>query len=179
MRWLWLSVLVVILDQLSKIFVAEHLAFKPPMELTSWLNFVLAHNTGAAFSFLGDAGGWQRWFFAVLASIVSIVLIVWILKLPKKACWIACSLALILGGAVGNLIDRVRFGYVIDFIDFHIDSWPWSFVKFNFDTWKFETFDIYNWHFATFNIADTAIFIGAVMMLIDAFFLKTTESDSS
>ena len=156
MRWLWLSVLVVILDQLSKIFVAEHLAFKPPMELTSWLNFVLAHNTGAAFSFLGDAGGWQRWFFAVLASVVSIVLIVWISRLPKKACWLACSLALILGGAVGNLIDRVRFGYVIDFIDFHIGTW----------------------HFATFNIADCAISIGAVMMLIDAFFLKTTESDS-
>ncbi len=156
MRWLWLSVLVVILDQLSKIFVAEHLAFKPPMELTSWLNFVLAHNTGAAFSFLGDAGGWQRWFFALLASVVSIVLIVWIARLPKKACWLACSLALILGGAVGNLIDRVRFGYVIDFIDFHIGTW----------------------HFATFNIADCAISIGAVMMLIDAFFLKTTESDS-
>jgi len=156
MRWLWLSVLVIILDQLSKFFISENLALKPPVELTSWLNLVLAHNTGAAFSFLGDAGGWQRWFFAILAGVVSIVLIVWILKLPKKAVWMASALALILGGAIGNLIDRVRFGHVVDFIDFHIDTW----------------------HFATFNIADAAISVGAVMLLIDAFFLSTHESES-
>ncbi len=155
MRWLWLSVVVVILDQVSKFYITEYLTLNPPVELTSWLNLVLAHNTGAAFSFLGDAGGWQRWLFAALAGTVSIVLIVWILKLPKKDFWLACSLALILGGAVGNLIDRVRFGYVVDFIDFHIDTW----------------------HFATFNIADAAISVGAVMLLADAFFLSTEHSE--
>ncbi len=156
MRWLWLSVLVVVLDQFSKFFISENLTLNPPVELTSWLNLVLAHNTGAAFSFLGEAGGWQRWFFAILAGVVSIVLIVWLLKLPKKAVWMASALALILGGAIGNLIDRVRFGHVVDFIDFHIDTW----------------------HFATFNIADAAISVGAVMLLIDAFFLSTHESES-
>ncbi len=156
MRWLWLSVVVVILDQLSKFYVVKELTFKPPIELVSWLNLILAHNTGAAFSFLGDAGGWQRWLFAALASIVSIVLIVWISRLSKKDYWLACSLALILGGAVGNLIDRVRFGYVIDFIDFHIGSW----------------------HFATFNIADAAISVGAVMLLVDAFFLSDHEPET-
>ena len=150
MRWLWLSVVVVVLDQLSKFYVSENLAFKPPLELTSWLNLIVAHNTGAAFSFLGDAGGWQRWFFVVLASVVSIALLVWIIRLPKNSAWLSCALALILGGAVGNLIDRSRFGYVVDFIDFHVDSW----------------------HYATFNIADSAIFIGAVMMIIDAFFFR-------
>lgn len=147
MKWLWLSVLVIILDQASKFAVTEHLAFKPPLVLTSWLNLILAHNTGAAFSFLGDAGGWQRWFFSILASVVSVVLIIWISRLPRDTFWMPCTLALILGGAVGNLIDRVRYGYVVDFVDFHIG----------------------NWHFATFNIADAAISIGAVMLLIDAF----------
>ncbi len=156
MRWLWLSVVVVILDQISKFYITEYLTSNPPVELTSWLNLVLAHNTGAAFSFLGDAGGWQRWLFAVLAGTVSIVLIVWISRLQKREYWLACSLALILGGAVGNLIDRVRFGYVVDFIDFHIDTW----------------------HFATFNIADAAISVGAVMLLVDAFFLSDHESET-
>lgn len=155
MRWLWLSALVIFLDHLSKFFAAKNLALKAPVELTSWLNLILAHNTGAAFSFLGDAGGWQRWFFAVLAGVVSIALIIWLTRLPKKVIWLPCALALILGGAIGNLIDRIRFGYVVDFIDFHIGTW----------------------HFATFNIADAAISVGAVMLLIDAFFL-TNKSGS-
>ncbi len=154
MKWLWLAVLIVIFDQISKFLVAEYLAFKPPLELTSWLNFIIAHNTGAAFSFLGDAGGWQRWFFVVLAGVVSIALIVWIIRLSESNVWLSCALSLILGGAVGNLIDRARFGYVVDFIDFHIETW----------------------HYATFNIADSAIFIGAAMMLIDAFFLSGQDS---
>ena len=162
MRWLWLSGVVAVLDQLSKYQITKYFSVakgefpKPPIELGSWFNFILAHNTGAAFSFLGDAGGWQRWFFAALASIVSVVLIIWLAKLPKKALWLSCTLALILGGAVGNLIDRVRFGYVTDFIDFHIG----------------------NWHFATFNVADIAISIGFVMLLIDAFFLPDYESET-
>lgn len=153
MRWFWLSAVVVIIDQLSKFYVSESLASQPPMELTSWLNLILAHNTGAAFSFLGDAGGWQRWFFVILSSVVSIVIAVWLMRLPKTNICLASALSLILGGAVGNLIDRAWFGYVVDFIDFHIDTW----------------------HYATFNIADSAIFIGAILMLIDAFLLSTDE----
>lgn len=155
MRWLWLSVVVIILDQVSKFFVSEHLAFQPPMELTSWLNLILAYNYGAAFSFLGTAGGWQRWLFSGLSAVVSVVLIVWISRTPKNSFWLPCCLALILGGAIGNLIDRVRFGYVVDFIDFHIG----------------------NWHFATFNVADAAISVGAVMMLIDAFILSDKKDN--
>lgn len=156
MRWFWLSIVVVVVDQLSKFYVSENLAAQPPMELTSWLNIILAHNTGAAFSFLGDAGGWQRWFFVILSSVVSVVLVVWLIRLPKTDMCLANALALILGGAVGNLIDRAWFGYVVDFIDFHIDTW----------------------HYATFNIADSAIFVGAILMLIDAFFLSSEETNS-
>ncbi|MFK8068796.1 MAG: signal peptidase II [Gammaproteobacteria bacterium] len=153
MRWLLLSVVVVILDQISKLYASEYFASNPPLVITSWLNFILAHNEGAAFSMLGG----QRLLLAGLSAVVSIVLIVWIIRLPKNSFWLPCSLALILGGAVGNLIDRVRFGYVVDFIDFHIGTW----------------------HFATFNIADAAISVGAVMMLIDAFFLSNDEEKES
>lgn len=177
MRWLWLSVVVIILDQLSKLYITEYLTQHPPVELTSWLNLILAHNTGAAFSFLGDAGGWQRWFFVALSSVVSIILVVWIVR-SQISIWLSCALALILGGAVGNLIDRTCFGYVVDFIDFHIDSLPWPLLKFSFNTWDFEKLYIHNWHFATFNIADAAISVGAVLMLIDAFFLSTQETET-
>lgn len=155
MRWLWLAIVAIFLDQVSKYLATEYLAYKPPMEITSWLNFILAHNMGAAFSFLGDAGGWQRWFFTALAGAASIFILIWLRRLKPDEHWLACALSLILGGAVGNLIDRVRFGYVVDFIDFHIGTW----------------------HFATFNIADAAISIGAVMMLIEAFFLNKDRSE--
>ncbi len=154
MRWLWLSVIIVALDQASKFMVSEHLADRPPLELTPWLNLILAYNTGAAFSFLGDAGGWQRWFFILLAVMVSIFLLLWLLRARHNP-WLSCALALVLGGAVGNLIDRVHLGHVVDFIDFHLG----------------------NWHFATFNLADSAITIGAILLLIDAFFLQRAEED--
>lgn len=149
-KWLLLAVAIIVLDQISKHWATSYFADHAMLVITEWLNFILAHNYGAAFSFLGDAGGWQRWFFTALAGVVSLVLLIWLFRLPAKAKWMACTLSLILGGAVGNLIDRVRFGYVVDFIDFHIGDW----------------------HFATFNVADVAISIGAVMLLIDAFFLS-------
>lgn len=149
-KWIVLAVLIVLIDQASKLWVLANFTRQDVMQLTPWLNFILAFNYGAAFSFLGDAGGWQRWFFTALAVGVSAVLIVWIYRLPTNARWMPLTLSLILGGAVGNVIDRVRFGYVVDFIDFHIGSW----------------------HFATFNVADMAITVGAIMLLIDAFFLS-------
>lgn len=150
MRWLWLAALVVILDQISKYLATEHLAFQAPLVVTSWLNFILTHNTGAAFSFLDTAGGWQHWLFTMLAGAASIFILIWLRRLKPGDYWLAIALSLILGGAIGNLIDRVRFAYVVDFVDFHIGTW----------------------HFATFNIADAAISIGAAIMLVDAFLLN-------
>jgi len=115
------------------------------------------HNEGAAFSFLADAGGWQRWFFSVLAFVISIVLIVWIKRLKTEEKMLAVSLSLILGGAVGNLIDRVRFGYVVDFIDVYYDAMHWP----------------------AFNIADSAITIGAVWMIITSFRQPAEEKTES
>ena len=117
--WIWLgvSVLVILLDWQSKQMASESLVLYRPHEIFSWLNMTLAHNYGAAFSFLSNAGGWQRWFFAVLASAVSLVLLVWLLRLPRHEWRTGLSLGLIIGGAIGNLIDRIQLGYVVDFID--------------------------------------------------------------
>ena len=112
-----------------------------------FFNFTLMHNTGAAFSFLADQGGWQRWFFAVLALGVSLVLAVWLSRLKAHETWLALALSLVLGGAIGNLIDRVYYGYVIDFIDVYYNASHWP----------------------AFNIADSAISVGAVMLIIDTF----------
>lgn len=110
----------------------------------------LAHNYGAAFSFLSDAGGWQRWLFTVLASVVSVVLIVWLLRLPKDEQVTAAALGLIIGGAVGNLVDRVMLGYVVDFIDVYYKTSHWP----------------------AFNLADSAITGGVILLLVDGFFLS-------
>ena len=109
-------------------------------------NWTLMHNTGAAFSFLAEAGGWQRWFFAVIAIVVSIVIVVWIKRLRQDEKWQAIALALILGGAIGNVIDRILLGYVVDFIDIYYKQWSWP----------------------AFNIADSAIFIGVAMIIIES-----------
>jgi signal peptidase II len=112
------------------------------------------HNTGAAFSFLSDAGGWQRWLFAGLAVGMSIVISVWLTRLKPNETFIAIALSLILGGAIGNLVDRLAYGYVIDFLDIYYG----------------------NWHWPAFNIADSAITVGVVLMLIDSFTSKTEET---
>ncbi len=145
-RWLWVSLLVVVLDQITKQMAAAWLNYAEPVAVAPLFNLTLLHNTGAAFSFLAQAGGWQRWFFALLALVVSVVLLIWLRRLQSHEWRTALALVLILGGAVGNLIDRVLYGYVIDFLDFYWGSYHWP----------------------AFNIADSAITVGAGVMLWDA-----------
>ena len=147
LKWTILSLIIIIADQITKMAATANLTMFSPVEVIPMLNFTLMHNEGAAFSFLADAGGWQRWFFSILAFVVSIVLVVWIKRLKPEEKMLAVSLSLILGGAVGNLIDRVRFGYVVDFIDVYYDKMHWP----------------------AFNIADSAITVGAVWMIITSF----------
>lgn len=147
--WLWLfvSAAVIWADIVTKEWASEVLTLYRPEEVYSWLNMTLAHNYGAAFSFLSNAGGWQRWFFTVLASIISVVLIVWVLRLPRREWLTGLALSLIIGGAIGNLIDRIQLGYVVDFIDVHYAGWHWP----------------------AFNVADSAITCGVILMVVDAF----------
>ena len=144
--WLLLSALIVVLDLWTKSLATESLSLYRPVEVTSWLNMTLAHNYGAAFSFLSDAGGWQRWLFTGLASIVTVVLIVWLLRLPAAEKRTAAALCMIIGGAVGNLVDRMAHGYVVDFIDVYYQ----------------------NWHWPAFNVADSAITGGVILLLLDS-----------
>jgi signal peptidase II len=145
-RWLGLAALVIVLDQLSKAAINSHFVFGESMAVTSFFNLVLAHNTGAAFSFLSDAGGMQRWLFSAIAVVAS-VWIVWLLRRHQAQTLFCFALAFILGGALGNLIDRVAYGYVVDFLDFH-----WG-----------------GYHFAAFNLADSAITCGAGLLIWDSF----------
>jgi len=147
LTWLWLTVIALIIDQVSKQWVANSMALFDTIELLPVFSITYVHNPGAAFSFLADQGGWQRWFFTLVAFIASIVFAVWLAKTPKNQTILSIALALMLSGAMGNLIDRVLFGYVIDFIDFH-----WA-----------------GYRFPAFNIADSAIFLGAVLMVFDSF----------
>ncbi|KTT21096.1 peptidase A8 [Pseudomonas oryzihabitans] len=152
--WLALSVVVILLDQLSKAYFQNNLSLYQQVsiipDLFSW---TLAYNTGAAFSFLADHSGWQRWFFAGIAVVVSVVLVVWLKRLRNDT-WTAIALALILGGALGNLYDRMVLGHVIDFILVH---------------WRQE------WFFPAFNVADSAITVGAIMLALDMFRKKKPE----
>ena len=145
--WLLVSVLVICLDQFTKYLAVQSLQYHEPLAILSGFNLTLVHNTGAAFSFLHDAGGWQRWFFIILSSVISIAIVVWLCTLSAQRKWLACGLTLILGGAIGNLWDRIELGYVIDFIDIYYQHWHWP----------------------AFNIADSAITVGAVMLIIDTF----------
>ena len=151
--WLGVSAFVVALDVITKQRVSEALELYRPVEVLSWLNITLAHNYGAAFSFLSDAGGWQRWFFIGLASVVSLVLLVWLLRLPRQEGRTGLGVSVVLGGAIGNLIDRIQLGYVVDFIDVHFGGW----------------------HYPAFNVADSAITVGAACMIIDSFLHREPE----
>jgi signal peptidase II len=155
LRWLWLTILWVVIDQITKQWVAGSFDYRETLAVLPFFNITYVHNPGAAFSFLADQGGWQRWFFTAIAAIASIIFIVWLAKTSKKQTMLSISFALILSGALGNLIDRVLFGYVIDFIDFH-----WS-----------------GTHFPAFNVADSMIFIGAALMLLDSFMNPEPEKD--
>lgn len=142
LSWLWLSVLVIALDRISKIWMVQHLALHEPVRILPVFNLTLAYNTGAAFSFLHNASGWQNWFLGGLAVVVSLFVLFWLAKLPARQRWLDAALCLVLGGALGNAWDRVLYHYVIDFLSFHLDGW----------------------YFAIFNLADSAICIGAFML---------------
>jgi signal peptidase II len=145
--WLLLSAFVVLADQLSKMYIARHYLEFEFMRILPVLDITCMHNVGAAFSFLASASGWQRWVFIGLAVVVSIGITIWLIKLPRDVhVLLAAGLALVLGGALGNVIDRIRLGYVIDFIHFHWDRA----------------------YFPAFNVADSAITVGAACLLLDA-----------
>src|SRR5664280_626073 len=156
LKWLWLSLLAVVLDQGSKLAIAGSMQLYQSIPVMSYFNLTYVHNTGAAFSFLSEAGGWQRWFFAGLALVISIVIAVWLTRLKQHETLLAVALSLVLGGAIGNLIDRLAYGYVIDFLDVYYQTWHWP----------------------AFNIADSAITLGVILMLAESFGLwKSEEAD--
>jgi signal peptidase II len=147
LKWLWVSAVILVVDQCTKLLADAMLALHESIVLLPVLAIRKAYNSGAAFSFLGDASGWQRWFFIVLAVAAIILLVTWLRRLSAGQKWTALALALILGGAAGNLVDRLFYGHVIDFIDVYYR----------------------NWHWPTFNIADSAITAGAFLLLLEAF----------
>jgi signal peptidase II len=153
-QWLWITLLVIILDQMTKVLADNLLQYHQPVELIPMFNFTLMYNKGAAFSFLANQGGWQRWFFLTLTSIVSLFIFLWIRKLKTSQTLQYIALALILGGALGNLIDRAIYGYVIDFLDVYYLQHHWP----------------------AFNIADSGITVGAILLIYDT--LKNPHENS-
>ena len=153
--WLVLSLLVLVIDQVSKAHFEGSLEmFQQVVVIPDYFSWTLAYNTGAAFSFLADSSGWQRWLFALIAVVVSAVLVVWLKRLGRNDTWLAIALALVLGGALGNLYDRIALGHVIDFILVHWQN---------------------RWYFPAFNFADSAITVGAIMLALDMFKSKKTR----
>lgn len=154
LKWLWLSLLALILDQVSKLSITASMQLYESIPLVPFFNLTYVHNTGAAFSFLSEAGGWQRWFFALMAIAISAVLLLWLKRLQPQETLLAVALALVLGGAIGNLVDRLLYGYVIDFLDVYYQQLHWP----------------------AFNIADSAITLGVVLMLLESFGVGKTPS---
>ncbi len=155
-KWLWLSVVVVILDQLTKLWIDSSMTLHERLPLIDgFFDLTLAYNPGAAFSFLADAGGWQRWFFTILSTVVTLILVVWLKRLPAHEKITAVALALIIGGAIGNLIDRIAYGHVIDFLLVYYQQWSWP----------------------AFNVADSAISIGVILMLLALFHSSPSQSE--
>ena len=149
MRFLWLSLAVILLDQVTKLWIDGSFTLHERVPvIAGFFDLMLAYNEGAAFSFLANQDGWQRWFFALLSSVISIVLLVWLRRLPLSHRWTALAISLVIGGAIGNLIDRVAYGHVVDFLLFYIDPWYWP----------------------AFNIADSAISVGVVTLIITELF---------
>ena len=144
MLWLAWSMVVLIVDQFTKVLILGYYQLGDSTPVTGFFNVVRVHNTGAAFSFLANAGGWQRWLFTGI-GVVAALLILWMLKSHPGQKLFAFAMASILGGAIGNVLDRIFYGYVVDFLDFH---------------WK-------GWHFPAFNVADSAITLGAICLILD------------
>lgn len=155
LRWLWLAALVVALDLTTKAMASAMLTYAQPVPILPMFNLTLLHNTGAAFSFLANEAGWQRWIFIALALAVSVFLVRWLSTLKEGETWMAVAIVLILGGAIGNVYDRMVHGYVVDFVHLY-----WG-----------------NYHFPAFNIADMAITAGAAMMIIDMFRKPSGSAD--
>ncbi|MEH6445663.1 MAG: signal peptidase II [Oceanospirillaceae bacterium] len=149
--WLWLAALVLVLDRLSKVIAQENLTYADANPvIPGFFDLTLLYNKGAAFGFLADAGGWQQWLFATLAIVMSVILTIWIKRTPREIWWLNAGLALILGGALGNLYDRIMLGKVVDFLSFHFGSYS----------------------FPTFNVADIAISCGAFLLIVDMLFFE-------
>lgn len=142
--WILVTVLVMVLDRLTKVWVVSNLSLMESLRVLPVFNLTLAYNTGAAFSMLHSAAGWQNIFLGGLAVVVSVVIFYKLMTLPKRERWASLALSLILGGALGNAWDRVQYGYVVDFLHFHLGEW----------------------HFAIFNVADSAICVGAIMLMV-------------
>ena len=153
-RWLIFSSTIVILDQITKFFAVQFLVLHEPKYIYDGLNFTLMYNTGAAFSFLSDAGGWQRWFFIGVSCVVSIIIIIWMYNTLTKSRYLLFALSFILGGALGNLWDRLTLGYVIDFIEVYYENFYWP----------------------AFNIADSSITIGAVLLILDTLLIDRAQN---
>lgn len=156
LKWLWLSIAVIVIDQLTKLWIDSSMTLHERLPLIEgFFDLTLAYNPGAAFSFLADAGGWQRWFFTILSTVVTIILVVWLKRLPAHEKVNAVALALIIGGAVGNLIDRIAYGHVIDFLLVYYQQWSWP----------------------AFNVADSAISVGVVLMLLAMFHSSPSQPE--
>ncbi|WOA53166.1 signal peptidase II [Dickeya solani] len=147
LRWLWLAALVLVVDLVSKQWVMTHFQLGESVPLVPFFNFTYAHNYGAAFSFLADKGGWQRWLFAMIALVIIVALLAMMHRSSASQKLNNIAYSLIIGGAIGNLADRLVHGYVIDFLDFYVG----------------------NWHYPTFNLADSAIVVGALLIVLEGF----------
>ena len=154
LKFLALSLVFVVLDQVTKLWIINSLNLYQDINVLPIFDITHVRNYGAAFSFLSDAGGWQRYFFTAIAVVVSVLLTYWMYQTPTKQKLLLTSYALILGGAIGNVMDRINYGYVVDFIHFYYQ----------------------NWHFPAFNVADIAISIGAFLLILDAIFEHKRES---
>tara|TARA_R110000822_G_scaffold159476_34_gene299730 strand:- start:8260 stop:8757 length:498 start_codon:yes stop_codon:yes gene_type:complete len=145
-RWYLLAALIILMDQLTKHWVSSAFSYGETLELLPFLNLTLVHNMGAAFSFLSEAGGWQRWFFTLIGVAVTVVIVVWLSRLSDRQGLLALALSLVLGGAIGNLWDRVLLGYVVDFVDLYYRHYHWP----------------------AFNVADAAITLGALLLILES-----------
>lgn len=156
-HWLTVAAVIVVLDQLTKYLALQWLNYGDPVAIVPGLNFTLVYNTGAAFSLLSDASGWQRWLFAGVALTVSVVITFWLRQVGSQEWWLPIALTLILGGAIGNFCDRIYLGYVVDFIQVYYEKWTWP----------------------AFNVADSAISVGAVMLLLSGWIKRPTSANEA